>query len=316
MAERNQFDRLDDAIDAIVARRTPPAMDPELATLLVVAADLRDLPDPRFRARLRSELIPNDEEAEMKTATAVKSVRPYLIVPGADDLIAFLERTFDAEVLLRVPTPEGQVMHAEVRVGESIVEMGDASERWKAMTPPLHVYLENVDEVYERALAAGATSIYPPTTMAEYGARESGVTDRFGTQWFIAKHLEGGPRPPGFSTVTPAIRVEGAARLLSFIESAFGGVELSRTPSPSGGIRHAEVKIGETMFEVGDAHGDWGPTRGAFHLFVEDTDEVYEQALAAGAKSILPPEDMPYGERSATVDDGFGNLWFIAKKLA
>src|SRR5688500_1067273 len=124
MAERNRYDELDAAIDHAIAG-TIPTFAPELAALLVIAADLRDLPDPRFAARLRNELIPM-KERNMESTTIATTLRPYLIVQGASELIAFLEQTFDAQVLERVPAPGGTVMHAEVQVGDSVVEMGDA----------------------------------------------------------------------------------------------------------------------------------------------------------------------------------------------
>ena len=69
------------------------------------------------------------------------------------------------------------------------------------------------------------------------------------------------------------------------------------------------------MMELSEAHGQWKPTKGGFHLFVEDCDAVYEQALRAGATSITPPENKPYGERGAAVADPAGNQWFIATPL-
>ncbi len=308
MAELDQYERLNDAIDAIIARRPVPAIDPELATLLVYAADLRDLPDPRFFERLKGKLMP--------TATLTKTrLRPYLFVEGAGDLIAFLEKAFDAQVLLRVPHATGGLMHAEVLVGDSIVELSDSSAQWKPMSAPLHVYIENVDEVYRRGLAAGATSIFAPTNRP-YGDREAGLTDRFGNHYFIATHLEGGPRPPGYATVTTGFRVAGAEKMLAFLQQAFGAAEVEITRSPSGQIGHGELRIGETMVELSEASAQWGPTKGAIHLFVGDCDAVYNDALRAGATSVTAPEDKPYGERQATLADPFGNLWFIATPLS
>jgi uncharacterized glyoxalase superfamily protein PhnB len=311
MADRDQFERLNDAIDAIVAGRPLPAIDPDLATLLLVAADLRELPDPRFRARLRSEFA---KESDMQATAVSTSVRPYLVVAGADDLIEFLKQTFDAEATLRVPTPTGTVMHAEVRVGNSLIEMGDTAGQWKSIAPPLHAYIDDVDEAYRRAIAAGATSMYEPMDQP-YGDREAGVVDRWGIEWFLATHVQDGPRPPGFGTVTPFLRAEGAEQMLTFLRDAFGAVEVERTTSPDGVIRHAEVKIGESMVEVSEAHGQWKPTTGGFHLFVDDCDAVYERALRVGATSIYAPENKPYGERSAAVADPFGNQWFIGTPL-
>src|SRR6185436_777224 len=283
-------------------------LEPELAMLAVIASDLRDLPDPRFRARLKNELFPKKEDV-MEAVATVTSVRPYFIVKGADDLIAFLQQTFDAEVILRVPTPAGTVMHAEVRVGDSLVEMGDAGEQGQALAAPLHVYIDNVDEAYRRALAAGATSLYEPTDQP-YGDREAGVVDQRGTQWFLATRLEGGPRPAGYGTVTTGFRARGAARMLEFLRNAFGAEHVS------GSVEHAEVRLGETMIELSEAHGQWGPTRGAFHLFVSDCDAVYAEALRAGATSLYEPVDKPYGERSGAVTDAWGNQWYLATPIA
>jgi PhnB protein len=308
MAERDLIERLDVMIDAIVAGKPAPALEPELAMFAVIASDLRDLPDPRFKAHLKNELIPNKENV-METAVAVTAVRPYLIVKGADDLIAFLQKTFDAELLMRVPTPADTVMHAEVRVGDSHIEMGDAGEQWQALAAPLHVYIENVDEAYRRAIAAGATSLYEPVNQP-YGDREAGVVDQRGIQWFLATRLEGGPRPAGYGTVTTGFRATGANGMVEFLTKAFGAVHVS------GSVEHAEIRLGETMIELSEAHGEWGPTRGAFHLFVSDCDAVYAEALRAGATSIWAPENKPYGERSGGVTDPWGNQWYIATPIA
>lgn len=307
MAERDLIERLDEMIDAIVARKPAPSLEPELAIFAVLATDLRDLPDPRLKARLKRELFPEKEEV-MEAIATVKNVRPYFIVKGADDLIAFLQQTFDAELLLRVPTPENTVMHAEVRVGDSFIEMGDAGGQSEPLAAPAHVYIENVDEAYRRAIAAGATSLYEPTNQP-YGDREAGVVDARGIQWFLATRLEGGPRPEGFGTVTSGFRAAGAKQLVEFLEKAFGAVHVS------GGMEHAEIRVGETMIELGEPHGQWGPTRGAFHVFVSDCDAVYAEALRAGATSIWPPEDKPYGERSGGVTDAWGNHWYIAEPI-
>ena len=307
MAEHDLHERLDRMIDAIVAGRGVPAIEPDLAMLAVVAADLRVLPHPDFKARLARELFPAKEET-METTATVTEVRPYLIVPGADELIAFLEQAFDAEVVMRAPTPEGKVMHAEVRVGDSVIEMGDAGEQWTPIAAPLHVYIDDVDGAYRRAMAAGATSLYAPVDQP-YGDREAGLRDTRGIEWFLAKRVAGEPRPAGLGTVTTGFRATGAKEMLAFLEKAFGAIHVS------GSMEHAEVRLGATMLELSEAHGEWGPTRGAFHIFVSDCDAVYAEALHAGASSMWAPEDKPYGERSAGVTDAWGNQWYIATPL-
>ena len=310
MAERNQFDRLDDVIDAILAGRAVPVVEGDLAALALVAADLRDLPSPEFRNRLRKELIP----METMTLTANR-VRPYFIIEGASQFLDFMTKAFDANVLVNMPMPDGSVMHAAVQIGDSIVEMGDSGGRWTRVAPPLHVYLENVDDAYARAIAAGATSQYAPMDQP-YGDREAGIVDPTGVEWFLATRLEGGPRPQGYGAVTSGFRAEGAHRLIEFLQNAFGAVETDRTSGPSGEVRHAELRLGETMIEVSEAHGQWGPTTGGFHLFVDDCDAVYEQAIRAGGTGVMEPSDKPYGERSGQVNDAWGNQWFIATPIA
>jgi len=86
-------------------------------------------------------------------------------------------------------------------------------------------------------------------------------------------------------------------------------------PSPEGGIAHAKIAIGDSILEMSDAHGVYKPMPCGLHLYVPDTDAVYEQALRAGAKSLTAPADQPYGDRSAGVVDPFGNQWFIATHI-
>ena len=80
-------------------------------------------------------------------------------------------------------------------------------------------------------------------------------------------------------------------------------------------IMHAEVKIGDSMVEMGEAHGTYQPMASMFYLYVKDCDAMYARALRAGATSISEPQDHPYGDRSGGVRDPFGNLWFVATRI-
>jgi uncharacterized glyoxalase superfamily protein PhnB len=340
MAERDLIERLDDAIEAIFAGRRKGLVlaEPELATLLVVAADLRDMPDPDFRSRLKAELIPPMEN-EMTTMTdeglktEVHTITPYLLVDGADDMIAFMKDALGAELQARVPRPDGKVMHAQLRVGDSRIEMGDANDEFKAFPVALHVYIDDVDGVYARALAAGATTTQPLTDQP-YGDREAGVKDRWGNVWYLASHQENvseeelqlrfagtgskprkesgvGPRPAGYHTITPFLHARGARGLITFMENAFGATVEHVTEMAGREVAHAGVRIGDSMIELGEAHGESQPMPAALHLHVADTDAAYASAMRAGATSVSPPEDKPYGERGAFVIDPFDNQWFI-----
>lgn len=117
------------------------------------------------------------------------TVTPYLIVPDVDGQISFLQEAFDAEVRSRMEGPDGRVMHAEVRIGDSPVMMGESTDEIPPMPAMLHLYVPDVDAVYKQALEAGASSVREPTDEF-YGDRSGGVQDAFGNQWWLATHVE------------------------------------------------------------------------------------------------------------------------------
>lgn len=110
--------------------------------------------------------------------------------------------------------------------------------------------------------------------------------------------------------VTPYIIVHQPAELIDFVSQAFGAIEHFRATGSAGGM-HAEVSIGDSVVMIGGAeHIEPQPT--AIHLYVPDVDQAFERALKAGAKSLMPVTDQPYGERSGGVEDVHGNRWYIA----
>ena len=117
------------------------------------------------------------------------TVTPYLVVPGVAQLIDFLKQAFAAEEIQRINRPDGTIMHAEVRIGDSRVMMGEAGGEYGPMPGMLHLYVEDVDTVYRRALQAGATSLREPVNEF-YGDRIGGVKDLSGNQWWIATHIQ------------------------------------------------------------------------------------------------------------------------------
>jgi len=120
------------------------------------------------------------------------------------------------------------------------------------------------------------------------------------------------PIPDGYHTVTPILMVDGAARLIDFLETAFDAREKSRFVDPGGKIAHAEVTIGDSLVQLSDAAGEWKPIQVPLLLYVTDTDAAYERALKAGATSVREPADQFYGDRTGGVKDAFGNTWWIA----
>jgi PhnB protein len=88
-----------------------------------------------------------------------RTINPYLIVRGVTKLIDFLKSVFGAEEMERFTDSDGGVTHAEVRIGDSVVMMGEATNDWKAMPASLYIYVKDTDDAYNRALQAGATSL-------------------------------------------------------------------------------------------------------------------------------------------------------------
>src|ERR1017187_2253761 len=113
------------------------------------------------------------------------SVSPYLIVDGASRTIDFLVRVLEAVELRRFPDPTGRIMHAEVRIGDSVVMLADGGAGWPPVPSHVHVYVSDVDATYRRALEAGATSVQEPAKKDD-ADRRGGVKDAGGTTWWIA----------------------------------------------------------------------------------------------------------------------------------
>lgn len=116
-------------------------------------------------------------------------VSPYLIVKGAAELIDFLKQVFDAEELVRTTHSNGSIMHAEVKIGDSVVMIGGAQGGIEPMPASVHVYTEDTDAVYKKAIDAGAVSIMEPEDQF-YGARSAGVKDPSGNVWWLATNIE------------------------------------------------------------------------------------------------------------------------------
>jgi PhnB protein len=121
------------------------------------------------------------------------TLTPYLMTKGTAHVIDFLKEAFDAEEIERHLTPDGKhVMHAQLRIGDSMVMLAEATEQWPPMPAMLYMYLPNVDEAYRRAIEAGAKSLREPRDEF-YGDRSAGVQDSAGNRWWIATHKEDVP---------------------------------------------------------------------------------------------------------------------------
>ena len=117
------------------------------------------------------------------------TVSPYLIVAGASATIEFLRSVFGAAELRRFADPAGKVMHAEVRIDDTIVMIADGTEGWPPVPSHVHIYVRDVDATYRRALEVGATSVQEPVKKQDADKR-GGVKDAGGTTWWIATKVE------------------------------------------------------------------------------------------------------------------------------
>jgi PhnB protein len=120
------------------------------------------------------------------------SVTPYLVVREVPKLLDFLKQAFNAQEIMRMPQPDGTIMHAEVRIGDSPIMMGEAQGEHKPMPGSMYLYVDDTDATYKRALQAGATSQMAPENMF-YGDRHASIIDPVGNHWSIATHIEDVP---------------------------------------------------------------------------------------------------------------------------
>jgi uncharacterized glyoxalase superfamily protein PhnB len=117
------------------------------------------------------------------------SITPCLAVPDAGRLIEFLKEAFDGNEQARVTRPDGTVLFAEVRLGDSLVVISDPMDSWRPRPSMLNFYVADVDATFRRAVAAGATPVRRPANMF-YGDRQACVRDISGNDWWITTHIE------------------------------------------------------------------------------------------------------------------------------
>ncbi|HVB07549.1 MAG TPA: VOC family protein [Candidatus Acidoferrales bacterium] len=238
------------------------------------------------------------------------TITPYILVSDAAKFMDFVKAAFGVEEKLRFPAPNGKIMHAEMKIGDSMIELSDGNEQYGASPVTIHLTVPDAEAAYRSALRAGAISLYEPADQF-WGEYEGGVRDPFGNEWYIASPAAGYTQP----TVQPYLHLHGAEKMIPFLEAAFGAKAEGVHKWPGGAIAHATILIGNGQIEIDEAFRANRQSPCHLHLYVRDTDAVYAQALRAGATSTEAPNDKPYGDRAAGVRDAWGNSWFIATHI-
>jgi PhnB protein len=334
MSEVVLTEQLDQAIEAILASPDAPVTvaDEQIADLVLIAAELRDLPREGFKARLKNEL---EREATMSTAAKVladkpaasrvnpiregfRTVTPYVVVQDVRATIGFIKDVFDAEGQIYGIGSQGG-FHAEYKIGDSMLMIGGGGKgsEWRGTPAPaaLHLYVENVDATYARAVQAGATSLYAPMDQP-YGDRDAAVQDAGGNHWYMGTRKGDVYLPEGVTNLMPYLHPTDAPKMIEFLKQAFGAEEMAVHQTPDGVVRHATVRVGTSVVEMGEAHGQWQPMPMHFMLYVEDVDAWYARAMKAeGAVSMGEPADQSYGGRVGAMKDPFDNVWYIGTHI-
>jgi PhnB protein len=275
----------------------------------------------------------------------MRSITPYLHLKGVPQVIDFLRQAFGAEEVFRAQDAADIVHHAKLRIGDSIIAMGEAHGAFQPMPPALHLYVASTDATYKRALAAGAVSIDEPIDQP-YGDRYAGVKDPFGNVWYIATHLRDFTIPPESAAEPQASEVEQHRRPGSIVpfmyhddvekafelyQKVFAATEQHRVIQPGGRVSHIVMALGQTHVMLRDvttpdlaeyrAKGfaatphQLGGSPLHLYLYVEDADAAFKRAIDSGSRIIDPMEDKGWGDRCGGVEDPFGHIWYIATPL-
>jgi PhnB protein len=191
--------------DSVVMIGGGPTFNPNPAAIHLYVSNVDEVYERAVAAGATSLAAPSDQEYGERIA-AVKdvggnewyiakrfdqtpipdlhTVTLYFHPVGAPKFIEFLQKAFGAEMVERHQSNEGFVYHAKVRLGDSIVEMGEAHDQWQPMESAIYIFVEDVDVAYRQALSAGATSALEPTD--QYGGRNAWVNDGFGNVWYLS----------------------------------------------------------------------------------------------------------------------------------
>jgi uncharacterized glyoxalase superfamily protein PhnB len=241
------------------------------------------------------------------------NVFPALRYRDGHAAIDWLVRVFGFEAQAVFDTPDGDLGHAELRLGTGVVGLNSAAKTpagspWAGVGQGLYVCLKDVDAHHDRAKAAGA-EIVTPLTDQSYGSRDYAVRDPAGHLWGFGTYDM--QAPEGEPNIFIGLHYPDARGALAFLSRAFGFQTTFEVPGSDGGIAHAEMRLGDGTIFIDSGPrtpADWGDQIEAIHVQVADPDAHHARAAAAGATITKAPFDTPWARGYHARDlDGF--LW-------
>ncbi|HEX6104959.1 MAG TPA: VOC family protein [Gemmatimonadales bacterium] len=252
----------------------------------------------------------------------IREVYPYLIARGAAAAIDFYRTVFGAEEIVRMPDPDGiRIGHAELRLGPVIIMLADEYPELGILSPlafggtgsTIHLHVDDVDALAERAVAAGATMVRPPTD-SSHGERQCRIRDPFGHEWLLGHEIgRAAEAPAARPNLFPALRFRDEQAAMAWLERAFGFQRHAVFTGDDGAIVHAELKLGRGILMLGSPPED--PLGFCIYVQVDDLDAHYARAVAAGAEITRPLRDTSYGTREYGARDLDGHYWYFGTYL-
>jgi len=247
--------------------------------------------------------------------TANPTICPVLRYQDGPAALEWLVRAFGLEKHSDDRTPDGQVAHADLRLGASAIGVSSAGASppdspWGSARQGMYVQVDNPDAFHDRAKAAGADIVMPLRNM-DYGSREFSMRDLGGHLWgFGTYRIAAGDGEP---TIWPEVRYRDAAAAVDWLQRALGFVCAVAIPDEDGGVMHAELRLGRAVLMLGPETpgNEWSDAAQVVSLRVDDPDAHFARAEAAGAQVVRKPETAPYGARFYAVRDPEGFLWWV-----
>jgi uncharacterized glyoxalase superfamily protein PhnB len=248
----------------------------------------------------------------MDTTPTISPVLRYEDGPAA---LEWLARAFGFEKHSDHRTPDGQVAHADLRLGPSAIGVSSAGTSppdspWASARQGVYVQVDNPDAVHDRARAAGADIVVPLKDL-DYGSRDFSMRDPGGHLWGFGTYrmAMGGAEP----TIWPELRYPDAAAAIAWLERALGCACAVRIPGKAGTVTHAELRLGRAALMLGPQTPgtEWSDATQVTSLRVADPDAHFARARSAGAQVVREPQTAPYGARFYAVRDPEGFLWWV-----